>query len=91
MQAALRKPHSVWFWTDLEAVINKVIHKKREQLGQLRSCGLGIGVNEVFIVQSNRMTEIELRELLGSNDPPALAQPKKRNIVGSGGLCSKPE
>jgi hypothetical protein len=36
------------------------------------------------------MTEIELRELLGSNDPPALVQPKNLNVLGSGGLCSKP-
>jgi hypothetical protein len=32
MKAALRKPRPVWLWKALQPLINKVIHKKREQL-----------------------------------------------------------
>jgi hypothetical protein len=37
MQAALPKPRPVWLWTALQLLINKVIHKKREQLRQLKT------------------------------------------------------
>jgi hypothetical protein len=37
MQAALRKPRPVQLWTTLQPLINKVIHKKREQLRQLKT------------------------------------------------------
>ena len=60
MQAALRKPRPVWFWMDLEAVINKVMHKKREQLWSLHLCGLGAYANNVPIAQIDRSIKIEL-------------------------------
>jgi hypothetical protein len=37
---------------------------------------LGIGANDAFIVQINRMTEIELCELLGDYDLPTLLKSK---------------
>jgi len=37
MQAALPKPRPVWLRAALQPLINKVIHKKREQLRQLKT------------------------------------------------------
>ena len=80
MQAALRKPRPVWFWMDLEAVINKVMHKKREQLWSLHLCGLGAYANNVPIAQIDRSIKIELRELLGDHGLPPRLQSKNSII-----------
>jgi hypothetical protein len=54
MQAAVRKPRPDLVWSNFWPLINKVIHIKREQLGQLRFYGLDIGTNGAFIVQVSR-------------------------------------
>ena len=69
---------------DFWLLINKVIHKKREQLWQLRLCGRGAGANDMPIPQINRMIEIELcglRELPGDHELPTLLQPKNRVML----------
>ena len=76
MQAALPKPRPVWFWKDFWPLINKVIHKKREQLWSLHLCGLGAYANNVPIAQIDRSIKIELRELLGDHGLPPRLQSK---------------
>ena len=70
MQAALSKPRPVWFWKDFWPLINKVIHKKREQLWVRHLCGLDACASNVPTAQIGRLIKIEL---LGDHGlPPQL-------------------
>ena len=64
MQAALRKARPVWLWKALRPLINKVIHKKREQLSQLCFCAWGVGVNEESIMPISWLKGIDVHKLL---------------------------
>lgn len=66
MQAALRKPRPDLVWTDFWPLINKVIHKKREQLGQLRFAAWVSSSTTCLlrIAQINRIIKVEMRVLL---------------------------
>lgn len=66
MQAASRKARPVWLWKALRLLINKVIHKKREQLFRLCFSTYCVGANDEPIVHINWLYGIDVHKLLGN-------------------------
>ncbi len=62
----MRKPRPDLVWTDFWPLINKVIHKKREQLGQLRFAAWVSSSTTCLlrIAQINRIIKLTLRSSL---------------------------
>jgi len=74
------KGHMVWLVIPFSVMISWM-YTTLEQVGASTENPFEGGANDVPIAQINRMIEIELRELLGETDLPALLRPKNSIIL----------